>query len=146
MQVDFYHLATTPIEYVLPRIAERLLAEGARLLIVADDEPFLARLDRQLWDYQPAGFLPHAREGSEDDTRQPILLSQSIVAANGARNVALADAIWRDAALGYDRAFYLFDASHIDAARDNWRALADRPGVERRFWKQDAAGKWREGP
>jgi len=146
MQVDFYHLATTPLERVLPKIAERLLGDGARLLIVADDEALLARLDRQLWDYSPAGFLPHALDGGDDDTRQPILLSQSIVAANGARNVALADGVWREAAFGFDRAFFLFDASLIDAARASWRALADKPDVERKFWKQDGDGRWREGP
>lgn len=146
MQVDFYHLAATPLERVLPRIAERLLSDGARLLIVADDEALLARLDRQLWDYSPAGFLPHARDGGDDDTRQPILLSASIVAANSARNVALADGVWREAALGFDRVFFLFDTSLIEGARTNWRALADKPGVERKFWKQDGDGRWLEGP
>ncbi len=146
MQVDFYHLAATPLERVLPRIAERLLSGGARLLVVADDEALLARLDRQLWDYSPSGFLPHARDGGDDDTRQPILLSQSIVAANGARNVALADGVWRDAALGFDRAFFLFDTSLIEGARATWRALADRPDVARKFWKQEGEGRWVEGP
>lgn len=146
MQVDFYHLAATPIERVLPRIAERLLADGARLLIVADDEALLARLDRQLWDYAPDSFLPHGREGGGDDTRQPVLLSTSILAANGARNVALADGVWREAALGFERAFFLFDTSRIDGARASWRTLGGKPDVERKFWKQDDAGKWREGP
>jgi len=144
LQVDFYHLAASPIERVLPRIAERLLGEGARLLIVADDEALLARLDRQLWDYAPASFLPHGREGGDDDTRQPVLLSPSIVAANGARNVALADGVWREAALGFERVFHLFGDSHIDAARQTWRTLAGKADVERRFWKQDEAGKWRQ--
>jgi len=146
MQVDFYHLAATPIERVLPRIAERLLADGARLLVVADDDVLLARLDRQLWDYAPESFLAHGRDGGNDDTRQPVLLSASIVAANGARNVALADGVWREAALGFDRAFYLFDDTRIDDARAQWRALGAKPDVTRRFWKQDDAGKWREGP
>lgn len=146
MQVDFYHLGAASVDRVLPRIAERLLGEGARLLIVADDEALLARLDRQLWDYAPASFLPHGRDGGDDDTRQPVLLSASIVAANGARNVALADGVWRDAALRFDRAFYLFDESRVADARGQWRALAGKSDVVRRFWKQDEAGKWREGP
>ena len=146
MQVDFYHLAATPLDRVLPRICERLLSDGQRLLIVADDEATLARLDRQLWDYHPASFLPHGREGGDDDTRQPILLSESIVAANGARNVALADGRWREAALHFDRAFYLFDGERIDEARASWRGLAGKPDVERRFWKQDEAGRWVQGP
>lgn len=146
MQVDFYHLAAAPLDAVLPRICERLIADGQRLLVVADDEPLLARLDRRLWDYAPPSFLPHGREGGDDDTRQPILLSAGIVAANGARNVALVDGRWRDAALHFDRAFYLFDAERLDEARFSWRTLASRDDVTRKFWKQDEGGKWREGP
>lgn len=146
MQVDFYNLADLPVDRVLPRICERLLEQGQRLLVVADEEVLLAKLDRQLWDYAPASFLPHGRDGSDDDTRQPILLSASIVAANGARNVALADGRWRDAALHFERAFYLFDATRIDEARAKWRVLAAKNDVTRKFWRQDEAGKWREGP
>ena len=146
MQVDFYNLADLPVDRVLPRICERLLEQGQRLLVVADEEALLAKLDRQLWDYAPASFLPHGRDGGDDDTRQPILLSATIVAANGARNVALADGRWRDAALHFERAFYLFDAARIDEARAKWRALSGKPDVVRKFWRQDEGGKWREGP
>ena len=38
MQVDFYHLTATPLERALPQIAERVLASGGRLLIVAEPE------------------------------------------------------------------------------------------------------------
>ncbi|MET1113312.1 MAG: DNA polymerase III subunit chi, partial [Allosphingosinicella sp.] len=50
MQVDFYHLARSPIERVLPAIGEKVLATGGRLLVVAGDEQ-LVRLDDQLWTY-----------------------------------------------------------------------------------------------
>jgi DNA polymerase-3 subunit chi len=33
--VDFYHLTALPVERVLPRICERLLEQGHRLLLVA---------------------------------------------------------------------------------------------------------------
>ena len=45
MQVDFYHLTADPIERVLPRIAERVLETGGRLLVVSGDEGLAARLD-----------------------------------------------------------------------------------------------------
>ena len=84
--------------------------------------------------------------GGEQDAAQPILLSSETDAANAARNIAIADGIWRDDALGYDRAFYFFTSENIDDARGAWRALATRDGVDRHYWKQDEAGKWREGP
>jgi len=35
MQVDFYQLSRDPVEQVLPAIAGRILAMGARLMVVA---------------------------------------------------------------------------------------------------------------
>ena len=52
----------------------------------------------------------------------------------------MADGIWRDAALEFDRAFHFFDAGRIVEARAAWKALADREGIERRYWKQNDSG------
>ena len=35
MQVDFYHLTRLPLERALPQIAEKVVASGARLLVVS---------------------------------------------------------------------------------------------------------------
>jgi DNA polymerase-3 subunit chi len=141
MQVDFYQLGTSAPEQVIASIAEKVLASEGRLLIVAEDEPFLARLDRMLWDQGPTSFLPHGVVGGSDDSRQPVLLSTSPDAPNNARNMLIADGQWRDAALTYDRSFYLFDAGTLEGARLAWKLLAGREGVERRYWAQ-ADGRW----
>lgn len=141
MQVDFYQLAGTAPEGVIAGIAEKVLAGDGRLLVVAEDEAVLARLDRVLWDQGTSGFLPHGLAGGADDARQPILLSTSPDAPNLARNMLIADGEWRDAALTYDRSFYLFDAGALEDARLAWKLLAGREGVERRYWAQED-GKW----
>ena len=141
MLIDFYQLAGTPPEQVIASISEKLLAEGGRLLIVAEEEGLLARLDRTLWDQKPTSFLPHGLAGGVDDARQPILLSTSPDAPNLARNMLIADGEWREAALTYDRAFYLFDGSTLEGARLAWKLLAGREGVERRYWANEG-GKW----
>ena len=141
MQVDFYQLGGAPPEHVIATLAEKILAQDGRLLIVAADEPFLARLDRQLWDQGGGRFLPHGIAGGADDARQPILLSTGTDAPNLARNMLIADGEWRDAALSYDRGFYLFDSVTLEGARLAWKLLAGRDGVERRYWAQ-ADGKW----
>jgi DNA polymerase-3 subunit chi len=139
--VDFYHLTATPLERVLPSICEKVLATGGRLVVVAGEEQ-LGQLDEQLWTYAKDAFLPHGRERAES---QPVLLSTTTEAANGARNVALADGVWREEALSFDRTFYFFDTGSLDAARAAWRALKGREGVESRYWKQ-VDGKWVQGP
>jgi DNA polymerase-3 subunit chi len=140
--VDFYHLAVSPLERVLPSIAEKVVAGGERLLVVAE-AGLLARLDEQLWSYARDGFLPHGRERAES---QPVLLSPEPEPVNGATNVALADGKWRDEALGFARAFYFFDNEGRDDAREAWRALKGKAEVEARYWKQDERGKWVQGP
>ncbi|PTQ10329.1 DNA polymerase III subunit chi [Sphingomonas oleivorans] len=143
MQVDFYHLAATPVERVVQRIAERVLSDGGRLLVVAGDEGVAGRLDAYLWDYAPDSFLPHGRAGQGGEADQPVLIGTSPDPLNGARQIALVDGIWRDEALAFDRAFHFFDDTTIGAARAAWKTLGGREDVERRFWKQED-GRWKQ--
>ena len=143
MQVDFYQLAGTPAEQVIASLAEKVLETDGRLLVVAEDEAQLARLDRILWDQGPPSFLPHGLAGGVDDARQPILLSTSPDAPNQARNMLIADGTWREAALTYDRSFYLFDNHTLEGARLAWKLLAGREGVDRRYWAQ-VDGRWKQ--
>jgi DNA polymerase-3 subunit chi len=141
VQVEFYQLAGTPAEQVIASLADKVLESDGRLLIVGEDDAFLARLDRLLWDQGGTTFLPHGLAGGVDDARQPILLSSSPDAPNQARNLLIADGTWREAALTYDRSFYLFDDGSLEGARLAWKLLAGRDGVERRYWAREA-GKW----
>ncbi|WCT75217.1 DNA polymerase III subunit chi [Sphingomonas naphthae] len=141
MQVDLYELTRDPVERILLRIAERVTGQGGRLLVVAADETLARRIDSFLWDHDPAAFVPHGRAGGAGETRQPILIADDVVPTNEAKSVALADGIWREAALGFERAFHFFDEATVDAARAAWRTLKDREGVTRNFWRQDG-GKW----
>lgn len=143
MQIDFYQLAGTPAEQVIASLAEKVLGADGRLLVVAEDDGFLVRLDRMLWDQGATSFLPHGVAGGADDARQPILLSKSPDAPNLARNMLIADGVWREAALTYDRSFYLFGNSTLEGARAAWKDLAGRDGVERRYWAQ-VDGRWKQ--
>jgi DNA polymerase-3 subunit chi len=143
MQVDFYQLGSTPLEQVIASIAQKLVGEDKRLLIVAGDEGALGRLDRMLWDQGSTSFIPHGLAGGSEDARQPILLSNATDAPNLARNILIADGEWREAALTYERAFYLFDVATLEGARLAWKLLAGRDGVERRYWAQ-VGGRWKQ--
>lgn len=146
-RVDFYRLTRDPAARVLPVLAERVLAGGNRLLVVAGEGDSRAALSEGLWAHKADAFLAHGAADGELAMYEPILLADSIISepANGARMVALADGVWRDEALSFDRCFFLFDNSRIDDARATWRTLGARDGVERHFWKQEG-GRWVEGP
>ncbi|WP_327751838.1 DNA polymerase III subunit chi [Sphingobium sp. SJ10-10] len=149
MQVDFYQLSRDPVEQVLPAIAGRILELGERLLVVAQESDRLDRISEGLWAGPPESFLAHGKVGEGAESMQPVLLATDCptadLAANGARHVALADGIWREEALEFERAFYFFDAETIEAARASWRDLAKREGVTPRFWRQEGR-KWVQGP
>ncbi|HEX8584641.1 MAG TPA: DNA polymerase III subunit chi [Allosphingosinicella sp.] len=141
MIVNFYHLASTPLERVLPLVCQGLVGQGERMLVVGD-EALIARLDEQLWTFAADSFVPHGRERAE---AQPVLLSTEPVAANGARAIALAGGEWREEALGFDKAYVFFGDEGLDAARGLWRTLKGNKAVEPRYWKQ-VDGKWVQGP
>lgn len=145
MRVDFYQLSRDPAEAVLPQIARNSLRAGERLLVVSSADDQLGRISAALWDKLPDTFLAHGYSGGEHDTRQPILLSDSVTPGNGARFLAIADGVWREAEPAFERIFYMFDDATLQPARDCWRMLGQREGVDRRFWKQQG-GKWVEGP
>ncbi len=140
MKVDFYHLTRSPLDRVLPSIAARLHGAGERLLLLSDDAGQRRHLDALLWTYAPDSFLPHAEAGAGDDALQAVLIASDPTPANAARNVAIVDGRWRDAALSFDRAFHFFGEAHIAAARAAWKALSDRDGIERRYWRQGDGG------
>lgn len=146
MRVDFYNLTRDPVEAVLPLIARNTLAQGQRLLVVAEPDRF-DRLSDALWTRLPESFLAHGRAGEAHEARQPILLSEAVEPANGACYVALADGVWRpevlDAGLAFDRAFLLFGDATIVAARAVWRDLGTHADLDRHLWKQDG-GRWIE--
>ena len=144
MQVDFYHLTVRPLDRVLPKIAEKVIGNGGRLLIIAADPARRDTLDRLLWTYAADSFLPHGIAGTPSDAVQPVLIAGEVAAGNGARNIAIADAVWRDDALTFDRVFHFFDDDAIVEARLAWRNLADKADVERRYWKQTENGGWEQ--
>jgi DNA polymerase-3 subunit chi len=144
MRVDFYQLSRDPAEKVLPLLARNTMNAGARLLVVSNDGAQLDRIGQALWEPKDS-FLANGRAGQPHDERQPILLSDRTEPANGARYLALADGLWREGDAPFERTFLLFDDLTLQGARDCWRMLGSRDGVERRFWKQQG-GRWTEGP
>jgi DNA polymerase-3 subunit chi len=145
MRVDFYQLSRDPAEAALPLIARAALNAGERLLVVSGDEAQLGRIGDLLWAKLPESFLAHGRAGAPHAERQPILLSGQAEPGNGARFMALADGVWREGAAPFARTFLLFGEATLQPARDCWRMLGEREGIERKFWKQEG-GKWVEGP
>lgn len=143
MRADFYVLGGEPAERIVPALAARALGAGERLLVVSNDAAQRAALSDALWSHD--GFLAHGDgERAAHRARQPILVGDTLDAANGAKLLCLADGEWREDP-AFTRIFYLFGDDRRAAAREVWKDVSARGDVEAFFWKQQG-GKWHQGP
>lgn len=141
MRVDFYQLSRDPAEAALPLIARNVMKVGERLLVVSADPQQRQRICQALWSLGEDSFLANGMAGEGLEDRQPILLSDVPQPLNGANFLAIADGQWREGDVSFARTFFLFDDRTVQHARDTWRMLRGREGVEHYYWKQEG-GRW----
>lgn len=144
--VAFYQLAR-PLDAVLPRLLEKALTAGHRVIVRAADAALLKRLDTALWTDDAASFLPHAVDG-EDAARQPVLLTASQAPpANDAKVLAIVDGVMPDVPADFERLLYLFDGDDqaaLGAARAEWRRLKAENTMTASYWRESDAGRWEQ--
>lgn len=140
MKVDFWQLSSDPAEKVCALIAQRVLAEGERLLVVSKHPEQRAAISAALWKAGSTSFLANGEADAAGAERQPVLLSDKPEPANSASHVIFADGEYREAA-GFARSFLLFDDAALEQARATWRSLDGTDDLERAFFRQDG-GKW----
>ncbi len=141
----FYHMTRSPLEDTLPVLLGKALAAGWRVVVRGPDEGKLDWLDQRLWLGPEEGFLPHGRAGGPHDADQPILLTSSDAAPNGAACLVAIDGAEIGAAevAAADRTMVLFDGNDptsVKTARNQWRNLTDA-GAKAKYWSQET-GRW----
>jgi DNA polymerase III subunit chi len=143
MRVGFYLLeGPSSAEAAVVALVARACQAGQRVLVVAEPAERLTALSRALWQV-PGQFLAHGLAGEGHEHRQPVLLSSTCAAANGARLVILADGVWRDEALTFDRALLVFGDDQRAANRQQWTRFEGREDIDREFWRHDGQG-WKK--
>lgn len=140
MKIDFWQVTDDPIEKVAALIAQRTLESGARLLVVSESPDQRAAIARALWQVGPENFLANGEAGAPGEERQPILLSDSTAAPNGASHLVLADGRFRESDT-FERVFLLFQPEGASHARAAWSAQDGRNTVERAYFAQEN-GRW----
>jgi DNA polymerase III subunit chi len=140
----FYHLERSSLEAALPPLLEKCLQRGWRAVVRGGIAERLEMLDQALWSWKDESFLPHGLEGRDAPERQPILLTASPGAANGAKALFLVDGADPGDIGAFERASVMFDGRDEAAvvhARLQWKA-AKNAGHDIAYWKESAAGRW----
>ena len=145
-EIGFYHLTATPLERALPKLLERGLAAGFRIVVRAASRERVEQLDAILWTYDEASFLPHGSRRDGRPERQPVWLTEEADNPSEADMVVLTDGVAEERLADYRRCLDLFDGGDpaaVAAARERWR-LAKAAGHVLTYWQQSATG-WARG-
>lgn len=141
-EVGFYHLKGWTLERALPRLLERALAEGHRVVVMTGSEERAAALDGLLWTYSEASFLPHGRAHDGNAARQPVWLTAADENPNRATMLVLTDGARSERLDAFARVCDMFDGNDeaaVTAARERWRA-ARAAGHALVYWQQTESG------
>lgn len=141
-QINFYHLTASPLERALPKLLEKAYSSGWRVVIAAESDERVEKLNELLWTYDQDSFLPHGSAKDGYDESQPILIATDTAPANGAKLLVITDG--RPAPEGYERVLDMFDGNDeaaTSAARTRWKGYKDA-GAELSYFQQTAAGGW----
>ena len=146
-EIGFYHLKTTPLERALPRLLERALKDGYRVLLIAGSNERAEHLNQLLWTYDDASFLPHGSARDGNTARQPIFLSTDEANPNHADMLVLVDGTSAQDLGVFKRVCDMFDGNDeaaTEAARQRWRA-AKEAGHVLTYWEQTPSGWVKRG-
>jgi DNA polymerase-3 subunit chi len=144
MQIQFYHLTTTPLERALPKLVEKAYGAGYRVQLVLESEERVDYINQLLWTYDPNQFLPHGSARDAAPARQPIFLATTPDAPNNANILFVTEGTPAPPDAGYERVIDLFDGSNEDTvarARARWKTYKDG-GYEISYFKQNDKGGW----
>jgi DNA polymerase III, chi subunit len=141
----FYHLTESRLEEALPPLLEKSLERGWKVSVHLGSEERRDALDAHLWTFRDDSFLPHGIDrDAETARRQPVLLTLSPEAANGASVRFAVDGAALPSLEGCDRLVLMFDGhdqDQLDAARAQWKELKSA-GHALTYWQQTPVRRW----
>ena len=147
-EIAFYHLEQSPGGPALPRLLEKVLANGLTAGVKAGSPEQLAALNASLWTYANDSFLPHGsvKDGFDEaqSQGQPIWLTVGDDNPNQATVLVLADGVPSEMVADYQRCLEMFDGNDqiaLDSARSHWQAYKSM-GYDLTYWRQGESGGW----
>lgn len=144
MQIQFYHLTTTPLERALPKLLEKAYGAGLRVHLAVADEERADYFNQLLWTYDQDSFLPHGTAKDGVPELQPVFIAADLNVANNASALFITEGSDIPEGASFERVFDLFDGNSADAverARARWKRYKDRGG-NLAYFKQNERGGW----
>mgnify|MGYP001809571101 FL=1 len=145
-QIVFYHLTRLSLDQALPKLLEKAVQAGLRVVVMAGSTERVEHLNALLWTYAEDSWLPHGSARDGDGDLQPVWLTEREENPNGATVLVLCDGARPAGLAGWQRCLDLFDGNDdaaLAAARQRWRAGKEE-GHELLYYQQKEDGGWEE--
>jgi DNA polymerase-3 subunit chi len=143
--IQFYHLTSTPALRAVPKLMEKALGSGARVVMLLKDSAQLRSMSDALWTHNPDGFLPHESADSATAPENPIVLSLNDTNPNDASILCVLGGAQPESVARYAKVLDIFDGADADAltaARGRWASYKAQ-GFTLQYVKQDPKGGWK---
>ncbi len=144
-EVSFYHLQRVGLDRALPKLLEKALERGLRVLLRAGSDDRVEALNAALWTYDADSFLPHGSKADGSPAQQPIYVTADAAEnPNAATMLVLVDGMTAEDVGAFARVLDMFDgndAEAVEAARARWRTL-QAGGHALTYWQQTDSGGW----
>lgn len=143
--IQFYHLLSTSRERAVPKLMEKALGSGSKVVVMAAEEAALKTLSDALWTNDPASFLPHGKARDAQAAQHPIVLTLADENPNGADILCVLDGVSPPSLPDYAKVLDVFDGSDdaaVAAARQRW-ARYKAEGHKLQYVKQQPGGGWK---
>ncbi len=145
-QIGFYHLVRQTLEQVLPKLLEKAVASGAKVVVLAGSSERVEFLNDHLWTYGDDTWLPHGSAKDGNAEHQPIWLTAIEENPNQAALLVACDGAAPRALDQWERCLDLFDGNDgqaVEAARQRWKNWKEQ-GHELVYYQQNERGGWEE--
>jgi DNA polymerase-3 subunit chi len=143
--IQFYHLLSTTRERAVPKLMEKALKSGSRVVMLTGNDSILKTMSDALWTSDPASFLPHGSARDGHTAEQPIYLTTTNENPNGAEILCVLDGSLPESVKSYTKLLDVFDGSKEDevaAARSRWSHYKSQ-GYALQYVKQQPGGSWK---
>lgn len=143
-EIHFYHLTSTPLERVLPKLLEKAVQGGFRSIVRVESEEKAEWMNNMLWTYDPNSFLPHGSTKDGFVEQQPIYITSGEDNPNNANLLIVTDHSEFPSGAAYDRVIDIFDGSDIQLttqARERWKKYK-AAGHALEYRQQAENGSW----
>ena len=143
--IQFYHLLSTTRERAVPKLMEKALASGSKVVMLFDNDAAMKTMSDALWSANPGGFLPHGTARDAFPEHQPILLSLVDANPGGADILCVLDGSSPASLPSFTKMLDVFDGNDDAAvanARTRWSTYKEQ-GHSLQYVKQQPGGGWK---